>query len=74
MFQRAMSAQPDLQHTLDVFPPPMEVIKDDMYYDSPAPPEYRAFNNNHLGENFVSLRHRCILSGQVTIFAVVLES
>lgn len=49
-------------HTLDSFPPPMEVIKDDMYYENAAPPEYSTFNNNNLGEIFLLGEGTSVLS------------
>ena len=51
--------EPRLQHALDSFPPPMEVIKDDMYYENAAPPEYNTFNNNNIGEILWSKYLRC---------------
>ena len=55
------SMEPRL-HTLDSFPPPMEVIKDDMYYENAAPPEYSTFNNNNLGEIFLLGEGTSVLS------------
>ena len=65
--------EPRLQHALDSFPPPMEVIKDDMYYENTVPTEYSTFNNNNLGEQIVSVVYLCALVNVVAQRSTVIS-